>query len=202
MSYWQYFTRYIISVLMRIKSQKRGGSGGTLWCMSVGDGEPLFLDHHVASICKLCCTAKTPVRDTLDVWPRFPLVISDSTGLTEGVDNIVTALERRDRVHAIHLIQANSSAVENVLAVMQEPFPELTFLQLLSYGEPVPTVPDSFLGGSFPRLRFLVFPGLPKLHLSATHLLVLRLSNIPHSGYISPYAMVSALSTLICLQML
>ena len=156
---------------------------------------------------QLCCTAKTPVRDTLDVWPRFPLVINDNTGLTEGVDNIVTALERRDRVHAIHLIQANSSAVENVLAVMQEPFPELTFLQLLSYGEPVPTVPDSFLGGSFPRLRFLVlegilFPGLPKLHLSATHLLVLRLSNIPHSGYISPYAMVSALSTLTCLQML
>ncbi|KAN0109365.1 hypothetical protein V8E52_009337 [Russula decolorans] len=35
------------------------------------------------------------------------------------------------------------------------------------------------------------FPGLPKLLLSATHLVQLWLANIPHSGYISPEAMVA-----------
>ena len=65
----------------------------------------------------------------------------------------------------------------------------------------VPIVPDSFLGGSAPHLRSLVldgipFPDLPKLLLSATHLVYLHLYNIPHSGYISPDAVVTALSTL------
>jgi hypothetical protein len=60
---------------------------------------------------------------------------------------------------------------------------------------------DSFLGGSAPRLRFLgldriPYLGLPKLLLSATHLVYLHLWNIPHSGYISPEVMVTALSTL------
>jgi len=57
------------------------------------------------------------------------------------------------------------------------------------------------LGGSAPCLRFLhlayiPFPRLPKLLLSATHLTDLRLLNVPHSGYISPEAMVSCLSAL------
>jgi hypothetical protein len=40
------------------------------------------------------------------------------------------------------------------------------------------------------------FPGLPKLLLSATHLTHLELFRIPHSGYISPEAMVTCLSAL------
>ena len=154
---------------------------------------------------RLCCTNTTPVLDTLDVWPPFPFVILGSTRLTEDVNNVVAALERRDRVDEIHLYQ-----VEKVLPAMQEPFPELTFLQLESYDKSVPVVPDSLLGGSAPlggsaqSLRYLVlngipFPGLPKLLLSTTNLVVLDLSNIPHSGYISPDTLVTALSTLISL---
>jgi hypothetical protein len=65
----------------------------------------------------------------------------------------------------------------------------------------VSILPDSFLGGSAPRLEYLnldciPFPGLPKLLLSATHLVNLHLTDIPHSGYISTEAMVAALSTL------
>jgi hypothetical protein len=57
------------------------------------------------------------------------------------------------------------------------------------------------LGGFAPRLEGLYlsgipFPGLPKLLLSATHLIELHLYGIPHSGYFSPDAMVAALSTL------
>jgi hypothetical protein len=63
--------------------------------------------------------------------------------------------------------------------------------QLLSHDETPPVIPDSFLDGSAPRLRIFTFnnipfPELPKLLLSATHLVHLRLFNIPHSGYISP----------------
>jgi hypothetical protein len=91
---------------------------------------------------------------------------------------------------------------------MQVSFPELRILYLsfgnLSY---VPVLPDSFLGGSAPRLRLLYldaipFPGLPKLPFSATHLSYLWLVNIPHSGYISPEAMAACLSMLTSLNTL
>ena len=141
----------------------------------------------------------------LDIWPPFPLVVDQIAGPTE--DNVVAALERRDRVDRIHLTGVNRSSLEKVLAAMQEPFPELTFLQLSSFEEPVPIVPDSFLGRSAPRLRVLrlrgiPFPGLPNLLLSASNLVYLDLSNIPHSEYISPNKMVTTLSALASLEYL
>jgi hypothetical protein len=103
-------------------------------------------------------------------------------------------------VDDIELTNLKSSDWEQILAAMQEPFPELTRLQLRSHDETPSVFPDSFLGGSAPRLQHLwfegiPFPGLPKLLLSATHLVSLRLLDIPHSGYISPEAIVTALST-------
>jgi hypothetical protein len=84
---------------------------------------------------------------------------------------------------------------------MQVPFPELTYLTLLPNDKTVSALPDSFLGGSAPRLETLwlnriPFPGLPKLLLSATNLDSLYLEYIPHQGYLSPEAIVIALSTL------
>ena len=156
---------------------------------------------------RLVGTSKTPVRDMVDVWPPLPLVVQGSLTSSEGVDNIVAALEHKDRVNRIELFEVNSSSLEMILAAMQEPFSELTYLRLWSNDEMVPVVPDSFLGRSGPRLVFLglfgiPFPGLPKLLLSATHLVNLHLSNIPHSGYISPEAMTTALSTLTSLERL
>jgi len=89
---------------------------------------------------------------------------------------------------------------------LQEPFPELTHL-LLRSNRAVAALPDSFLGESAAHLRLLwleriPFPNLPKLLLSATHLVSLRLDEIPHSGYISPDAMVTVLSTLASLRSL
>jgi hypothetical protein len=70
-----------------------------------------------------------------------------------------------------------------------------------------PAIPDSFLAGSSPRLRNvslhgILFPGLPKLFLSATHLVFLNLSDIPHSGYIPPEEMVAPLSVVSSLEAL
>ena len=155
---------------------------------------------------RLYCTLKTPVRDALDVWPAFPLVIAALLGFSPSTDNIIVALGQRNRVREIELYLTGSRS-EEVLAVMQVSFPELTNLQLYSYGEPLPVIPDSFLGGIAPRLQSLKlfnipFPGLPKLLLTATRLVHLVLTNIPHSAYISPEAMVALLSVLSSLEAL
>ena len=150
---------------------------------------------------RLVCTSRTPVRDTLGVWPPFPLVIQNSTCLTEDVDNVVAVLECSDRVYGIELREVNCSPLEIVLAAMQEPFPKLTHLLLTSHDEMLPVVPDSFLAGYAPSLDYLgldgiPYPGLPRLLLSATYLVDLHILDIPHSGYITPEAMATTLSTL------
>ncbi|KAF8486311.1 hypothetical protein DFH94DRAFT_179855 [Russula ochroleuca] len=156
---------------------------------------------------RLVCGTRTPVRDTLDVWPPLPLVIRGGAYQTESVVNFVAVLERSDRVCQIHLRGNYAPPMENVLAAMQQPFPELTDLVIKMLFDRVTVLPDSFLGGSAPHLRCLKlygipFPGLPKLLLSATHLVDLQLSNIPHSGYFSPEAMVTALSMSTSLKLL
>ena len=160
---------------------------------------------------RLVCTGETPARDGLDLWPALPLIIwgegEFSTGSGDYVDNIVAALERADRVCQIHLENFLNSEMEIILAAMQRPYPELTHLGFWPSYQPVPDVPDSFLGGSVPRLEHLTlwrfpFPGLPKLLLSATHLRYLLIENIPHSGYFPPDAIVTALSTLTSLDYL
>ena len=151
---------------------------------------------------RLFCATKTrtPLKDMLDVWPvALPLVIQGIVKRAEESDNTVAVLEHSDRVHHIGLAE-QSSYLENILAAMQKPFPELTYLWLLSL-RGATVIPDSFLGGSAPRLQSLTlggipFPGLPKLLLSATHLTDLTLSIIPHSWYISPTGIITALSTL------
>jgi len=150
---------------------------------------------------RLLCTPETPARDTLDVWPALPLLIDGHMTLTLGTDNIIVALGQSDRVCQVNLSGLADRQLENVLAAMQVPFPELKQLRLSSHDEMQPVIPDSFLGGSAPHLRLvklssIPFPGLPKLLLSATHLFHLDLSNIPHSGYISPEAMAALLSVL------
>jgi hypothetical protein len=123
---------------------------------------------------------------------------------SSGTDNVTAALGQNNLVYQVNLTLAGRQ-LENVLAAMQVPFPELTDLRLSShaYDETLPAipVPDSFLGGFAPSLRFIrlfgiPFLGLPNLLLSATHLVELVLSDIPHSGYISPESMVALLSIL------
>jgi hypothetical protein len=149
---------------------------------------------------RLWCKASKPVREMLDTWPPFPIVIHSTAGLEEGADNIIAALEHNDRVCSIyiHIKEVSSSLLARFARAMQEPFPELTYLTLLS-ADGTLVLPETFLGGSAPRLRhcdldFLPFPELRRLLISASHLVHLALFRIPHSGYISPEAMVTCLS--------
>ena len=150
---------------------------------------------------RLYCTPETPAKYTLDAWPALPLIIAGSLALTPVMDNIIPALGQSNRVREVLFSGLLDWTFENVLAAMQVPFPELTDLVLYSIGINPPPITDSFLGGSAPRLRIIDLsgipcPGLPKLLLSATHLVHLNLSNVPHSGYISPEVMVTCLSVL------
>ena len=156
---------------------------------------------------QLICKASTPVMETLHVWPPLPVVIWDYWNEILGMDNIFTALKHSDRICELQLLDIPSSQFEKVLAGIQLPFPALTRLHLQARDETASVDPDLFLGGTAPRLRTLIleripFPGLTKLLLSATHLVYLDLWEIPHSGYISPNAMVTCLSALTRLESL
>ena len=158
---------------------------------------------------QLYCTASTPVRKMLDVWPPFPIVIWVHSYENWGVDNTIAALEHNDRICTINLFDLRSSQLAKVLAAMQRPFLALTRLQLRhrATAEMAPVDLALFLGGSAPRLQTLIldcipFPALPKLLLSLTRLVYLELWRIPDSGYISPDAMVTGLSVLTKLESL
>ena len=149
---------------------------------------------------QLFCTPQTPARAKLDIWPAFPLVVKGLVTLS-GMHNIVAALERANRVSQVDLA-SGWLQLEKVLAVMQVPFPELTDLRLstISKSETSPFIPDTFSGGSAPRLRILsldsiFFPELPKLLLSATQLVELSLIHLGFSSE-SILASLSVLSSL------
>ena len=156
---------------------------------------------------RLHCRASTPVRETLDVWPPLPIAIWDYWDEILGMDNIGAALEQNDRIRELQLLDIPSSQFGIAWAGIQQPFPALTRLHLQARHDTAPVDPDLFLGGTAPRLQTLIlehisFPGLTKLLLSASHLVCLDLWEIPHSGYISPKAMVICLSTLTRLESL
>jgi hypothetical protein len=165
--------------------------------------------HHLNL--QLLCTSKRPVTKKLNIWPALPIVVEKYLP-TSRLDNIIAALEHNaDRVLKINLrLLKASPELENVVAVMEEPFRLLTFLSLILHGEihgADSIIPNSFLGGSAPRLEHLrfdgiPFPGLPSLVSSAPGLVYLELRRIPNFGYISPDVMVTCLSALTCLKTL
>jgi hypothetical protein len=155
---------------------------------------------------QLFCTPKTPTSDTLDVWPALPLIVYGDFA-ESGTDNIIAALGHSNRVSQVILTTFLGWQLEEVLAAMHVPFPELTELRLFTYDPTPPVIPDSFLGGSAPRLQYvdlkaIPFPGLPNLLLSASHLVYLGLWDIPRSGYISSEGMVALISGLSSLEAL
>src|SRR5579863_14023 len=158
---------------------------------------------------RVTCDHRTPVKTSLDIWPPFPIAVISTPYLTideKGEENIVAALEHRDRISDLHLFDGAGISLKRWVVAMQEPFPALTGLYLgtLHDEPPVgPVLPDGFLGGYAPHLRKVIlqrvaFPAFPKFALHATHIVFLALIDIPDSWYtsISPEAMATCLATL------
>ena len=158
---------------------------------------------------RLRCTNQRSVPTMLDVWPALPIVVEGRSGMSrpQVERNVMTSLKQRDRVCKIDLWPAPILFLKRMRAI-KGPFLALTDLELCSTNsEKAPLLPNSFLGGSAPRLRSLrldgiPFRGLPKLLLSTTELVYLELSDIPNSGYISPEVMATSLASLTRLQRL
>ena len=168
---------------------------------------------------RLVCTSGTPVREMLNIWPTtLPIVvharfegIRSLTGMGKdwkNADSFIVALKHRDRVCEIGFWSPPLDQLPAFVEILQGSFPALTRLHLCTEWFEFPVLhPDSFLGGSAPRLRSLTldgirFPELPKLLLSSRDLVELRLRDIPHSGYISPEAIATCLSSLTSLKKL
>ena len=164
---------------------------------------------------RLVCGPMTPVELT-SIWPPLPIIIMNSffaiNHKPEDYD-FDAAIVHPNRVREIHLFHLTRSSLQRLASAirMQEQFPALTHLNIHCLNghprDPPPALPDGFLGGSAPLLRYIglyriPFPMLPKLLLSATHLVRLSLWGIPHSGYISPEAIVTALAEMTHLESL
>jgi hypothetical protein len=159
---------------------------------------------------RLLCTLTTLTREVLVSWPNLPIIIRGNLDLifnrirsrrSEFVENIVDALKHKDRICEIYLrCKANQASLRltKIAEAALEPFPMLTRLELSLRDGMAVVLPDTFMGGSTPRLQRLdlfhvSFPTLPNLLLSATDLNYLRLWDIPNSGYISPGGFVTCL---------
>ncbi|KAI0270221.1 hypothetical protein BGY98DRAFT_1190063 [Russula aff. rugulosa BPL654] len=192
---------------------KRKYEGVEAWCTLVHvcrKWRNIVLESPLRLNLRIHCHPAKPVREKLDKWPALPVVLAqyDEEWQREwGMDNVATALEQNNRICHIGLCGVPISQMEEILEAMHKPFPVLTGLCLGSNGETASVDPDSFLGGSIPCLQILYlahipFPGLPKLLLSAAHLIDLQLFEISHFGYISPESMVSCFSALTRLERL
>jgi hypothetical protein len=165
-------------------------------------GSPIYLDV------KLPCTATTSWRETLDVWPVLPISVRQRICFRLSQverENLLAFLELHQRVCEVDLANMSNEFSEQVGQVMQKPFPALTKLVLES-NSPTPLVlPNSFLGGSTPRLRVLDFegipcPNLPDLLMSTTdlrHLFLFLSSYIPSQVMVTCLSWMTRLKTLV-----
>ena len=156
----------------------------------------------------LMCTARTPARLSLDIWPPIPIALHFTTYGPDDygeAENIIAAMKRPDRINYIRLENLMFLNFWRLTRRMETPFPALTYLSLRP-GDGMPdlddcTLPDMFLGGSAPSLQtfslcHIQFPALPKLLLSTTQLVTLRLSSVPTLRHMSPREIVTCLAAL------
>jgi hypothetical protein len=155
---------------------------------------------------RVICSLRTPVKTSLDIWPPFPIAVvcfAPDVIDRKGEENLIAALEHRDRISEIYIWDQLGHSMERLAATMQKPFPALTDLYLGSLMSEPPYLSDAFLGGSAPCLRsftldYVAFPSFSKFMLNATNLVTLSVIFIPDSGYIfpSPGEMVTYLAAL------
>jgi F-box-like len=166
----------------------------------------VFCSPHRLRLRLLCRNTRPMMQNALNLWPALPIVIRGRRGMSrpQVANNIIAALKHHNRVCDIDIDDILNTLLQKIWTMrMKNSFPLLTSLRLnhSSGNINAPPLPDSFLGGSAPRLQTLSlegipFPGLQKLLLSTRDLVQLRLWDIPPSGYISPEAIITGLSAL------
>jgi hypothetical protein len=120
----------------------------------------------------------------MDVWPALPLIVGGNVFSISGTDNIIAVLWQSNRVCHVDLWDlAGWQLIARSLSLDCDAraIPGAD----TSMGH-VPVIPTP----ATLQLLDIPFPRLPKLLLSATHLVQLWLTNVPHSRYISPEAMI------------
>ena len=158
---------------------------------------------------RLYCAPGKPVSRSLDCWPPLPITVQYGGSPTANnlapadETNVAAALKQFSRVHAI-ILTVTSSLLEK-FCIIEELFPYLEELVLLSQDSTQLTLPSTFLWG--PRLRRLhstriAFPAHPRLLSSSRDLVYLELHEIPSIGYLSPKAFANMLSGMTQLQSL
>ena len=168
----------------------------------------IFASHRALCI-RLSCTHGTPVLKILDLWPALPLALEyggspePNPPVPEDEENILTVLNRSDRISSIHLT-LTKSLLEN-LSSIEGQFSELEDLVLLSESDMKLTVPRTIRWG--PRLRRLHLTGiaflrLPELLSSSKSIVDIQLHEMPGIGYFTPQPLLKALSGMTQLQSL
>jgi hypothetical protein len=117
-------------------------------------------------------------------------------------DNIIAALQHRDRVCEVELT-VGSSLSAKLTPLLQEPFPLLESLTLRPRNNVAAlTLPGAFLGTCTPRLRNLHLDAiapppallLPTFLPSSRDLVCLRLQRVPGDAHIPPDALLASLA--------
>lgn len=156
---------------------------------------------------QIFCKPRAPIEHILDSWPTLPLVIRYKYPKSKSLpDNIISALRRPGRVREIDLVLP-WSLMQSTIEMIQEPFQALERIRLTAKNavtrQPL-LASEELLGGSAPRLREIKLDGIAfpfptirqLLSSAADNLVQLCLSNIPNTGYFTPDALVTSLSTL------
>jgi hypothetical protein len=146
---------------------------------------------------QILCMDTNPVRNMLDIWPAFPIVIvtGDYPG-KQCTANVVSAFEQSGRVSEIFFEEISSEALEILSGTMRGPFPQLATLDI-TLGDTREFYPEPF--GIAPHLRSLSLCDVPlsavvKLLLSASDLVDLSLWHVPIWEYVTPKEIATCLS--------
>jgi hypothetical protein len=160
---------------------------------------------------RLFCTNGTLVKDALDCWPDFPIVLrygifpGGGTLVPRDEDEIVAALQKPDRISMIHLT-LTEQLLDKLATLTPKPFPTLEVLELTTQSEAILVLPDQSFCREAPRLHTLrtaktAFLALPQLLSSAKNLVSLQLGSLPCNGFIPPDVLITNLSEMDSLQM-
>ena len=88
----------------------------------------------------LFCTARTPARESLDIWPPIPIALYfPSYEWRDHNENIIAAMGRPNRITDIRLEGLTIHDCEQLTWMMESPFPALTYLSLRGHGIPHPS---------------------------------------------------------------